>query len=116
MAGRTVAKIWSMRKLGMRDIYPMSKILKKLGLKLNSLNDDGTKKSQTQLGAEMILSVAENIHLVQNEVNELLGSLVGITGEEMNELDLEDGLTIIALFKNQKGVANFLKSAGALTR
>ena len=86
----------------------MSKILKKININLD-VNKDIT---QAQLGVQMIQKVIENLYLAEEEANEFLADLVGITAEEFSELPIEDTLVIISLFKDQKGIVNFLKQAG----
>lgn len=89
----------------------MSKILKKMNLKFNTEN-----KTQEQLGAEIIQSIIENLYLAQDEVNEFLGSLIGLTGEEFGELDIEETQAIIIQFKEIPQLANFFRLAGQLTK
>lgn len=112
---------YEMRPLKTKDVYPMSKILKKLDVKLNLdlsrfAGKKATEKEQEEAGKELVLGLIktalENLHQAEEEVNGLLSSLVGITSEEFNELPIEDTLEIITLFKNQKGLAGFLKLAG----
>ncbi|KNY24847.1 hypothetical protein [Pseudobacteroides cellulosolvens] len=99
------------RQLKTNDLFKMSKILKKMGLKL-----DTKGKSQEQLGAELVMSAIENIHLAQDEVNEFLGDLVGMTGPEFGELPIDNSFEIIQKFKSIPGIANFFKKAGQLMK
>jgi ABC-type uncharacterized transport system ATPase subunit len=99
---------YKMRPLKTMDIYKMSKILKKINVKL----DVNEKITQKQMGVQMIQKVVENLHLAENEVNAFLAELVGIDAKEFAELPIEDTLTIIGLFKEQKGLASFLSAAG----
>lgn len=99
---------YTMRPLKTSDIFQMSKIMKKLNIKFEVEGNI----SQTQLGVQMVQKVVENLHLAENEVNGFLADLVGLKAEEFNELPIEDTLEIISLFKEQKGLANFLKLAG----
>jgi hypothetical protein len=103
--------MYKLRKLKTNDIYKMSKILKKMNLKFN-VND----KTQEQLGAEMIQSIIENLYMAQEEVNDFLGGLVGMSGEDFGELDIEESQKIIKQFKEIPQLANFFKLAGQLTR
>jgi hypothetical protein len=100
-----------LRKLKTNDIYKMSKILKKMNLKFNVKD-----KTQEQLGAEMIQSIIENLYMAQEEVNDFLGGLVGMSGEDFGELDIEESQKIIKQFKEIPQLANFFKLAGQLTR
>lgn len=100
-----------MRSLKTNDVFKMSRILKKMDLKPNT---EG--KTQEQLGAELILSALENLHLAQDEVNDFLGDLIGITGPEFGELPIEESFKIISEFKNIPGLEGFFKQAGLLTQ
>lgn len=105
------------------DIFKMSKILKKMGLKINtketikdqSGNEILSTKTQEQMGAELILSVFENIHLAEQEVNEFLADLASLTSEEFSKLPIEKTFEIIKELKNIPGLAGFLKQANQLT-
>lgn len=101
-----------MRDLIMQDVYKMSKILKKMGLKL----DINGEMSQVQAGAEIIIKVFENLHLAQNEVNDIMGDLVGISGEEFNRLPFEEAQKHLDDFRKMPGIVNFFKSAGRLMK
>lgn len=121
---------YKMRKLKTKDIFKMSKILKKIdvkvgdalkGVNLDDLTkedkkDDVTLKAGIALAIPIIQTALENIHKAEDEVNEFLGDLVGLSGEEFSELDIEESFDIIMLFKEQKGVSNFLNKAEQLMK
>ena len=97
-----------MRPLKTMDVFKMSKILKKMNLKFSF--EQGM--SQQAIGVAFVQQIVENIHSAEEEVNAFLGDLVGIEAEEFSELPIEDAINIITLFKEQKGIADFLKIAG----
>lgn len=99
---------YTMRPLKTSDIFKMSKILKKLNVKL----DVGEKTTQQQMGVQMIQKVVENLHLAEQEVNAFLAELVGLEEKVFADLPIEDTIQIIGLFKEQKGLASFLSVAG----
>lgn len=99
---------FTMRPLKTMDVFRMSKILKKMELKLD-IKDGMT---QEQVGAQMIQQIAENLHQAEQEVNAFLSNLIGIKVEEFEELPIEDTIAILASFKDQKGVMSFLGQAG----
>jgi len=76
------------RELKTSDIFKVSKILKKMNLKL-----EGEK--QEEVGKNLIMSVFENLHLAEDEVNEFVGGLVGLKPEEFAELPLPESIKII---------------------
>jgi len=102
-----------MRDLTMQDVYTMSKILKKMQLKSDVVIEG---KTQEQAGFELIITVFENLHLAEKEVNGFLASLVGITPEEYLKLPFEEGLKYLEEFKNKPGISSFFKSAGRLMK
>ncbi len=102
-----------MRNLKTNDVFKMSRILTKLNLKLNlDLSED--EMWDEKLFVAIIQKIAENLHLVQDEVNDFLGDLVGLTGDEFGNLDIEKALGYIKEFKSLPGVTGFFKSAGQL--
>ena len=96
-----------MRELKTKDIFKLSKILKKMELKIG----DVAGKKQEQVGAELILEVFENLHLAEAEVNELLADMVSMTVSEFEELEIDKTMDIIKEFKNVKGLSSFFKQA-----
>lgn len=100
-----------MRELKTQDVFKMSRILKKMDIKI-----DVNKKTQTQVGAEVILKIAENMHMAENEINEFMGSLIGIPAKEFTELPLAKTAKYFEEFKNLPSIANFFKLAGQLNK
>ena len=96
-----------LRELKTKDIFKMSKVLKKMNLKINA--DEG--KTQQQVGAELILSVFENLHLAEIEVNEFLSDMANLTVKEFEELPFEKTMEIIKEFKSIAGLSSFFKQA-----
>jgi hypothetical protein len=86
----------------------MSKILKKMGLKKELNIKD---KSQEEVGAELIITVFENLYLAEKEVNEFLADVSGMSLDEFENLEIEKVMEIISEFKNTSGISSFLKSA-----
>jgi len=76
------------RELRTSDIFKVSKILKKMNLKI-----EGEK--QEEVGKNLIMAVFENLHLAEDEVNEFVGGLVGLKPEEFAELPLPESIKII---------------------
>jgi hypothetical protein len=54
--------------------------------------------------------------MAQEEVNDFLGGLVGMSGEDFGELDIEESQKIIKQFKEIPQLANFFKLAGQSTK
>lgn len=101
-----------LRGLKTSDIYKMSRILKKMNMDI--LVDDGT--SQVQAGVQFLQKAAENLHLAEEEVNDFMGGIAGVTGEEFAEMPIEQSMKIIEHFKNQKGLTSFFELANKSTK
>ena len=97
-----------MRKLKGADVFKMSRILKKMNLKL----EVGDTTTQMEMGVQFIQRILENMHLAESEICEFLSELVGTTPEELSELPLDEFLQVVELFKQQEGLVDFLKRAG----
>ena len=54
--------------------------------------------------------------MAQNEVNDFIGDLVGISGEEFNRLPFEEAQKHLDDFRKMPGIINFFKSAGRLMK
>lgn len=98
----------NLRNIKGSDIFIMSKILKKMKLK----PEVQPGMTQQQLGVDLFVLVLENLHLAQNEINEFMADLAGMTKEEFASLDIVDTMEVFAKFKEQKGVQVFLKLLG----
>ena len=100
-------KEYVMRGLKTQDIYKMSRILKKMGVKV-SIGKNDTMES---VGADFILKCLENLHLAEKEVNSFLGELIGMKPDEFNELEIEDAAKVLNEFRNLKGLESFFTLA-----
>jgi len=99
-----------MRQLTTNDVFKMSRILKKININLES------KGTDEEIGLKLLMQVAENAYLAQNEINEFLGSLTGITGEELGNLPIKESMAIMNEFKQLDGVADFFSLVGQSTQ
>jgi hypothetical protein len=95
-----------MRQLLTDDIYTMSRILKKLGLEIDA---DAT---DAEIGLDIIKKIAENLHFAQKDVNDFLGDLAGMTGEQFGKLPVKESLEIIKEFRKLDGVSDFFELVG----
>lgn len=98
-----------MRQLKTNDVFLMSRILKKININLES------KGTDEEIGMKLLIQVAENAYLAQNEINEFLGDLVGMTGEEFGNLPIKESMAIMSEFKQLDGVVDFFKLVGQST-
>ena len=102
-----------MRTLTFNDVFAFSKILKKTNIK-KDLDLKG-KTTQAEVGAEMIVTFLENMELAQEEINDFMGSITGMTGEEFSKLPIIEALKHFEDFKNQPGISDFFNAASRLT-
>ena len=99
-----------MRQLTTNDVFKMSRILKKLNINLDS------KGTDEEIGMKLLVQIAENAYLAQNEINEFLGSLTGMTGEEFGNLPIKESMEIMNEFKQLDGIVDFFSLVGQSTK
>ncbi|MCK9518048.1 MAG: hypothetical protein M0R74_03310 [Dehalococcoidia bacterium] len=113
-----------MRQLITNDVFKMSRIFKKLGIKIDELlkeepdekagtNDDN---SDEKFGLRLIQVLVENAYLAQAEINDFIGDLFGMTGEEFGKLPLTESIEKIKELKKLDGIGDFFKQVGQLTK
>lgn len=100
-----------MRELVTKDLFAMSRIFSKMELKI-----DAEGKSQTQYGADLVMSVLGNLHKAEDEVLEFIGDLKGLSAKEMAKLPLPDLALSIKELITKPGIMDFFKAAGSLTK
>ena len=98
-----------MRQLITNDAFTMSRIIKKLNIKIQGQTDE-------EIGMELMLQIVENAHMAQSEINDFFGSLSGMSGEEFGKLPISQPLEIIKQFKELDGISDFFKLVGLLTK
>ena len=110
-----------MRQLITNDIFKMSRILKKINLDIKEIqkeiNSDETKEddSDLQITLSVLKMVIENAYLAQNEINDFIGDLCGMTGESFGKLPITESIKYFQELKNLDGISDFFKRAGRLT-
>ena len=105
-----------MRQLITNDIFQMSRILKKLEIKTDFILSKDDENSDQNFGVQIIVKIAENAHLAQNEINSFIGGLCGMSGEKFGKLPIKESLEIIKQFKDLDGISDFFKRAGQLAK
>lgn len=100
-----------MRELKTRDLFPMSRIIKKMGLKFAV---EG--KTQEQLGAEIIWGLIENLGVAEQEVLAFIASLKDTTAEAIADQSFGQTLQDFKELIGKHGFADFFKQAGGLTQ
>lgn len=102
-----MANKYKLRGLKTKDIFKATKILRAIDLDFSKINTEGL--TQTQAGMAIVKMIFENLDKAENEINEFIGDLAGMTAEEFSELDFEDTVEIIKQFKEIKGLDVFFK-------
>lgn len=97
-----------MRNLQFKDVGKVSKILKKLQLRVDK---DLNVQDEEALGASLFLKLAENYNTVQDDVAEFMADL--LKDEEMTkvkflELELDEVYDYFMRLKEDKGLSRFL--------
>lgn len=92
-----VERPYTLRKLKDSDLFPLLKILRKIGLKefKSAFNQDGDeeeeRKTLESIGTEVILDIAEKlidrIGVVEDELYNLYADISGIPAEEIKEME-----------------------------
>lgn len=113
-----------LRKLNGNDIFKMSKIIKKINVNIDfnemtkliesnmkeneTAESNATEKAQIMAGISIVKNILENLYLAQDEVNDFLGGLVGISGAEFGNKDIDEVAEVIVKFKDMvKGTRFF---------
>lgn len=113
---------YTVRNLKQKDLFRLSRILKKLNIKdeIKSLFIDVTGRTEEEkedalkeTGINVIYLLVENAGEAEEELNFFLGDLVGLSAEEYSELDLTDSMKIITEIVSNKEFIGFFKQATA---
>lgn len=122
-------KEYTMRPLAFRDVFTMSRILKKMDLdlpdmpKIPQLPADASDEdkarvkaevagAQWEVGFEIALEVAGGLGSAQNEVTKFIADLMEMDPEELASLPLDDSVTVIMALAKQPGLARFFELVG----
>lgn len=97
-----------MRNLQFKDVGKVSKILKKLQLRVDK---DLNVQDEEALGASLFLKLAENYNTVQDDVAEFMADLLkdeDMTKAKFLELELDEVYDYFIQLKDDKGLTHFL--------
>ena len=106
-----------LRELKFEDIFALSKIAKKMGLKVDpkmigkAINESSNAQdAQEALGYDMMMQILENLHLARTEVTAFLADLIGKKPAEVLNLELADLKPIWEEFKATRTYKVFCSS------
>lgn len=138
--GIEVVKPYELRKLCAKDIFPMSKILAKIGIKeitknfdLDNINEFAEKLIQEKgdmeamsdadivaVGIPIALDVADvifdNLSACEEYIYQLLSNLSGIPKKEISELPIDVFASMIIDVVKKEEFADFIKAVSKLLK
>lgn len=97
-----------MREFETRDIFKLSRIIKKMKLRIedNEVNFEDENWT-SELVTVFIQRLIEGIGDAEYEICDFFGSLFGITADEFAVLPPSKSIDLIMEFKNHEGLADF---------
>lgn len=96
----------TLRKIKFGDLGAASKIIQKLGLRI----EGNGSSSLEEIGASLFLVLIEKYHIVENDVAQFMSNLIeDMTKEEFLSLNLDEVLEYIEELKKDEGVSRFLR-------
>lgn len=105
-----------MRKLGLQDVFALSRILDKLDLKLDLQGFiDEARDSEdaiSYVGGQITLTLMRSLYKVDNEVYAWLASLTGQTEEDVKNLGIKDLQEIFTNIFSDEDIVDFFGSLG----
>lgn len=99
-----------MRNLGFKDIFTVSRILKKMNIKF----EYQPGMDEKAIGTLFIQSFIESIGSAEAEVTAFLADLKGLNVEEIKNLSLDDTFDMIMEFKDLPDIQNFFTRVSKL--
>lgn len=93
-----------MRKINTKDIFQLARIFKKINLKdlmvskTTEINDvlDNNTMTTTQIGMNILFTIIENCPDAENEIYKFVANISGFTVDEVENMELEIFIEIIA--------------------
>ncbi len=87
-----------------KHIIMLSKLVSKMGIKIDMKETDPTK-----LGGQIIMDLVTNINLAEREFYELIGSLSGYSVEAVAETPINDLIDVLSEVATK--LVNFIRSS-----
>lgn len=101
-----------MRKLGFKDIFTVSRILKKMKLQVEFAKG----MTEEQMGTKFILAFVESIGEAEEEVTGFLADLKGLNDKQIKDLDLNQTFDLIMEFKEIPDLQDFFTRVSKLMK
>lgn len=120
-------KEYVVRNLKTKDIPAVSRIVKKMNLKMDfeqiakivkNLSKSNEGFANRVMGIEMVLTVVSALGDAEDEFYSLLGDLVQpqLKADDIADLDIEDLAVLLSALKEQKGITSFLSFVSKTTK
>lgn len=103
-----------LRPLKGKDMFRMSKIVRKMGLLDMDIKTEG--KTEKEIGLEVVKKIVENMDKAEAEINEFLGDLVGMTPAQFADQDLAVIIDTLKSMATMPGISDFFQHAKALSQ
>jgi len=123
MAIEIDGKEYVVRGLKFKDLFPVSRIIKKLDLDLSGLDLDTEGKSkdeveqqQKEAGLQVFMQIGSRVGDLEEELTTLVGDLIGMTPKEAGDLDLEDLLAVVKEIGAKTPLQAFFTQAASLNQ
>jgi hypothetical protein len=107
-------KLLKIRELVFDDVYIAAEILKSIEIDLTKV--DMSSSDPKAVGVNVIKHIVGNSGTAKVEINNFLGSLFGITGEEFGKLKIKQSINCIKQIKELEGLSDFFDSVKDLTK
>lgn len=102
-----------MRELKWNDAYEAAKILKGITIELTE-QDVESATNQYAAGINAIKNAIANSGRARKEIDSFVGGLFGLSGEEFNQLPMDEAMDCMDAFMSAKGSMRFFKLVGRL--
>lgn len=131
-------KPYALRDLCAKDIFPMTKIIRKIGLKdigqcfdpeeikaiTGSLSENGEKKSVDEIaetvGISVVLKIVdvvlENLSVAEQEIFDFLAGIAGITADDVANLPMDVFFEMLVDIFKKKEFVGFMKVVSKLLK
>lgn len=109
-----------MRKLITKDIFTLSRIIKKMNIKkeiaevakdVTGFSAEEKVKAEATMQTSLVLIFIENLGSAEQEIYSLLADVTGSTEKEIEGMDLSLLIPLIKELFNQEGIGSFFSSA-----
>jgi hypothetical protein len=106
------------RELNVKDIFKLTSIIRKMGIRKELLavpkpkkEDGDTKDTAEGYGIQLIMVVLENLDQAEKDICSFFGDLCGKSADEFKAMSLKELGEFIAELRKVEGLGDFFQSA-----